>query len=158
VAGTAAGVEDGVGLATTGGDWDGAGCEVAAATDLLTDGRGAGSLLGALRSAGWDVSACVGCGVGLGGAVVVATTGAGEGGSEIERAEYRHHTKASTTAAAAPIMTGVSADRCLAPCSVTVFAGMAPDVGIFVDVGVIFCPVSGDESDIAGTPVIETIA
>lgn len=156
---TAAGGADGAGIAATGGGWEGAGCDVAAGVDLLTGGRGAGSLLGladavaALRSTGWEVSASGG----LEGAAVVATTGAA-GGVELGCAEYRHHTTESTTAAAAPIMTGVSADRCLAACSVTSFAGAAIDVAIIFDVGVIFCPVSGDESDFAGTPVIETIA
>jgi len=85
--------------------------------------------------------------------VTVAATAGAAGGVVTGRAENRHHAVASTTAVAAPIMTGVSADRRLAVCTaVTVFAGPA------LMVGVNFCPVSGDESDFTGTPVIEAIA
>jgi hypothetical protein len=87
------------------------------------------------------VSGCGGC---CAGAAVVVATANGAGGAEIGRAENRHHTAASTTAATAPVTMGMSADRRLA--------------GTVLIVGVIFCPVSGDESDFAGTPVTEAIA
>jgi hypothetical protein len=83
------------------------------------------------------------------GATVVATTGAAGGCVEIGRAANRHHTAASTTATAAPIKTSVSGDRLLGACSATAFAA--------VIAGVNFCPVSGNASDVAGTPVIDAI-
>jgi len=86
----------------------------------------------------------------LDGAAVVATTGADAGGDETGRSENRHHTAASTTAAAAPIRTSVNGDRLLGACSATAFAA--------VIAGVNFCPVSGNASDVAGTPVIDAIA
>jgi len=150
-----AGGADGAGIAATGTGCDCAGSEATVDVDLLSAGRGAGSLFG-LAGAG----ACSVCdkgddkgadGVGdtgldgaalVAGATVVATTGADAGGVETGRSENRHHTAASTTATAAPIKTSVSGDRLLGACIA----------------GVNFCPVSGTASDIAGTSVIDAIA
>jgi hypothetical protein len=91
-------------------------------------------------------------------AVVIATTGGDVTGVEFERAENRHHPTASSTAAAAPTRTGMSGDRRWAVCSaVAALAGSGLDADTSFAVGIIFCPVSGDESDFTGTPVIDAI-
>src|SRR6185503_11725943 len=54
---------------------------------------------------------------------------------------------AGLVAGAAPARTGMSGDRRRASC------GLDADTSFAV--GIIFCPVSGDESDFTGTPVID---
>jgi hypothetical protein len=153
-----------VGIAATGTGCDCAGCDAATGVDLLTGSRDASSFLGLAGAGAWAGCGRDGCtgpdGSDLvAGPAVVTSTGTVGAGVEIGRAENRHHTTASTNTTAAPTMTGVNVDRRLAAVhSVTVFAGAWFDACIIFDAGVIFWPVSGDESDSAGRAVIEAIA